>query len=94
MPERFLVSLTKDELANVVGHYSKYDLKAEFVKDSIRGEIELEISDIYKKHRLIDEFQKTEAVEAARTQIQKLLRTLTPIENKVKDLAQMVSKTK
>ncbi|HZI26244.1 MAG TPA: hypothetical protein VFD46_14265 [Chryseolinea sp.] len=85
--ERVLVSLTDNELANLLGEYSRYDVKREFMEHAIKNETEIEISDIYQKHRLIADMQKNSEYESARHQLEKLLRALTPIENKIAKLS-------
>lgn len=81
--ERVLVSVTESELANLLGHYSKYDVKREFIETSIKSEIEISISDIYQKHDLINQLQKNEDYQKARHALNALMNALTPIENKV-----------
>jgi hypothetical protein len=79
LPEnKVLVELTKDELANICGHYSSisndYKLKIG---------VEIDVSDIYKKHRLINSLQQTNEYEKARNKIKDILNALTPIEDKI-----------
>jgi len=81
--DRILVSLQMDELANLIGEYSKYDVKTAFINDSIKNDTEIQISDIYVKHKLIVGLQSQSEYESARAQLNKLLKALTPIENKV-----------
>jgi hypothetical protein len=84
--DRVLVSLRRDELANILGHYSGHDLKRDFMTESIKSECEIEVSDIYQKHRLISAFQNSGEFEAARTRLNRLMTALTPIESKVTQL--------
>ena len=85
--ERVLVSVTRDELANLLGEYSKFDVKKEFMDMAIKNETEIEISDIYKKHRLIYGFQTEAAYSKARHKLEEMLEALTPIENKIEKLS-------
>lgn len=85
--ERVLVSLRKDELANILGEYSKFDVKREFMETAIKNETEIDICDIYQKHRLIVDLQKQSEYEQARYKLNKLLEALTPIENKILKLS-------
>lgn len=81
--ERVLVSLTENELANLLGVYSRFDTKREFIEGAIKSETEIEVSDIYRKHSLINELQKNEEYKKARQALEKLMSALSPIENKV-----------
>lgn len=84
--ERVLVSLKEDELSNVLGEYSRYDIKEKFYEQAIKGELEIDISDIYKKHRLIHSLQNQSDYQKARGKLEELLEALTPIESKVSEL--------
>lgn len=87
--DRVLVSLKADELANILGHYSGHDLKRDFYDDVIKSELELEVSDIYKKHRLINDLQKQNNYEKARTKLETMLSALKPIEDKIAKLSKV-----
>ena len=84
--ERVLISIKRDELANLLGEYSKYDVKKEFIDQAIKTETEIEISDIYVKHRLINDIQNKAEYDKARRKLEEILIALTPIENKVETL--------
>lgn len=81
--ERFIVSLTENELANVMGLFSKYDLLRPFLNNAIKKEIDIEISDIYKKHESIVRLQNTKDYDSARTKLRGMLEALTSIEDKI-----------
>ena len=87
--EKVLVSLKKDELANLLGEYSSYKVKREFLQQVIKNETEIEISDIYKKHLLINSLQKTSDYDKARAKLQNILEALTPIESKIEQLSKL-----
>jgi len=90
--ERVLISVTGNEFANLLGQYSKYDIKREDVNAFISEAKEVDISDIYMKHRLIFEMQNTDTMKEARNKLERLLFTLTPIESKVSALAKVTKK--
>ena len=85
--ERVLISIKDDELANILGSYSKYDIKKDFIDQAIKTEVEIEICDIYQKHRLINSIQNSAEYETARRKLEEMLRALTPIENKIELLS-------
>lgn len=77
---KVLVELTKDELANIIGHYSHYD---EGFKEKIKIGATVDVSDIYKKHRLIKSLQDSKEYDQARKKVKDILDALTPIEDKI-----------
>lgn len=81
--DKVLVELSKDEFANVCGHYSKYS-KGFDIKDTV-GE-DIEISDIYHKHRQIHRIQNSHEYEKARSKLQDMLNALIPIEDKIQKI--------
>ena len=81
--ERILVSLKENELANLLGEYSRHNVKSEFINQAIKSETEIDISDIYDKHSLIVAIQKTSEYDTARRKLENMLEALTPIENKI-----------
>lgn len=91
--DRVLVSLKISELANIIGEFSQYDVKREFIDSAIKHDTEIEVSDIYAKHSLIHEMQKEEVILEARHKLTKLLKALTPIESKVSVLAGLTKKS-
>jgi len=79
--DKCLVEVTNDELANICGHYSRY--AKEF---NINIGIDINISDIYKKHDLIITLQKLRSYDTARKKLNDMLNALTPIEDKINQL--------
>lgn len=87
--EKILVSMTKDEFANIVGFYSHYALNGErknIINDAIKEEREINISEIFQQHQLITELQKSDNFQEARRKLNSMLKALTVIENKVVSL--------
>ena len=85
--ERVLISIKEDELANILGSYSKYDIKKDFMDQAIKTEMEIDICDIYQKHRLIHSIQNSAEYDTARRKLKEILDALTPIEDKIKTLS-------
>jgi hypothetical protein len=84
--DKVLVSLTKKELANLLGEYSEYDIKREVLDNMILQEIDFPISDIYIKHYKINQLQKQASHDKARFKLEEMLEALTPIENLISAL--------
>lgn len=84
---KVLVSITEDELANILGQYSNIDITREFYDNAIKNEVDIQISDVYKKNFLINSIKKQSDYATARNQLQAMLDAITPIKDKVSDLA-------
>ena len=78
--EHFLLKVTKNELANLLGEYSFYSIKDAFVEQAIKLESDVVISDIYAKHGEVKDFQKD--MERAKEQLMKMHSALETIEKK------------
>ena len=87
--EKVLVSLTKGELANLLGEYGEHQIKYDFLQNVIKKELDINVSDIYKKHRLINSLQKESDYYKARSKLESMLKALTPIENKIEALSKL-----
>ncbi len=76
--DKVLVEMTKLELANICGHHSN-------ISDNFKLNIgvEVKISDIYEKHRLIGALQRSQEYDKARKKLEEMLNALTPIEDKI-----------
>jgi len=87
---RYLVIVTDDELANIVGDPSHYTTGFDTaVKGAIKNESDIQISIIYKKHSMIQDELNSRLADKARAKLQKMLDTLTPIENLIKDISKL-----
>lgn len=90
LPEdKVLVSLDRGELANILGEYSKFDIKKEVLDELIIEGTNISISDIYSKHRLIHGIQHSSDYNTARRKLEEMLSALTPIENKIAALSDL-----
>jgi hypothetical protein len=88
LPEyKVLVTMTKDELANILGQSSKYSIEKDFIYEAIKNQTNLNASDIYNKHVLIKDIQNLSSYNTARKRLEEMLKALTPIEDQVKLLA-------
>lgn len=85
--DRLLITIHKDEFVKLLGHFSKYDIESGVIKEFIKSERDINISDIYNKHKLIHGLQTLPSYNTARAKLQEMLDALTPIEDKIKDLA-------
>ena len=85
--ERVLISIKEDELANILGSYGKYDIKREFINQAIKTEMEIDVCDIFQKHKLINSIQNSAEYDTARSKLKDMLDALTPIENKIELLS-------
>ena len=85
--ERFHVTMSGSELANLMGVCSQFDLKSDDLDKFIKTEIDIPISDIYNQHKRIKAFQDYKGTKESRENLLKLLNALTPIENKVEKLS-------
>lgn len=78
---KVLVEMDKDEIANVLGVYSRYNLdKMHENWNSIMNK-DLKVSDIYTKHSKIRALQNEAEYSTARAKLKELLDVLTPIED-------------
>ena len=84
---KVLVSLTRKELANLLGEYSEYDIKREVLDNLISEETDFPISRIYLKHSQINKLQKQASYDKARFKLEEMLEALTPIESFISDLS-------
>lgn len=92
--DAYLVKLTKQELAHVMGHYSSYGSDFHKKIDEIIGkELEINVSDIYSKHSSIVSFQDSRNLKKARKELEDLLESLTPIEEAVEKLSKIIEKS-
>ncbi len=82
--DRIMINVTKKEFANLLGHYSNYDVKEKDINEHIEKGSEIPIHEIYEKHRLINEIQKSNDYDKARRKLERMLEALTPIEEKIK----------
>ena len=88
--EKVLVMLSEDELANILGHYSKYSKVSdsesfhEFLNKGIKNRLQIEVSDIYKKAEAVQRIMSSSSYDKARTKLENMLKALTPIEDKLK----------
>lgn len=87
LKDKVLVSLTKKELANLLGEYSEYDIKREVLDNMISQEIDFPISDFYMQHYRINQLQRQADYNKARFRLEEMLEALTPIENLLSDLS-------
>ncbi len=84
--DSFLLKVTSQELANILGFHSKYDIKDEFLKPAMSLEKDIEICDIYKDYHRITGILNSSEGETARGKLNNMLKALTPIENKMQSL--------
>lgn len=76
--DKVLVEMSKDEFANIIGYYSKNSGSFQ-----IKIGVDVDISDIYRKHNLIKSLQNTAEYDRARKKLKDILDALTPIEDKI-----------
>lgn len=76
--DKVLVELSTTELANVCGHYGT--MSAGF---KVKIGAEVDISDIYSKHKKIHSLQCSSDYDKARKKLETMLQALTPIEDKI-----------
>lgn len=83
----YLLKVSETELANILGYNSSYsnDFKPK-VQSAIKFETDLKISDIYKKHQSIKILQTSNNVNTARLELNRILESLTPIEDILKSI--------
>lgn len=80
--EKVMVIMSEDELANILGHYSRYS--EGFIKSieaAIAAETEFDVKLFYQKYQLIAGLQKQSEYDKARATLQTMLRALTPVED-------------
>ena len=86
--DRVLVDLSYDELANILGEYSKYsDGIHKKVDTLIESGIEIDVTPIYKNHELIHALLNQPKYSKARTQLAEMLKAITPMESLIETLA-------
>jgi len=80
--EKVMVVMSEDELANILGHYSRYsDGFIKSIEAAIAAETEFDIREIYNKYRLIKSIQERAVYDRARAKLEGMLDALTPIED-------------
>lgn len=89
--DKVMVVMTTHELANVMGNYSHYsDRQSQAVDKAIREEINLPISDIYKKHYLITSLVKQADYDRARRKLEDMVEAMTPVEDMLEKLSKAI----
>jgi hypothetical protein len=77
--EDLLIEVTKDEIANLTGLYST--TSSDFDRNDLVVGTTINISEIYRKHILINSFLNKSDYDKARRKLQEMLDAITPIEN-------------
>lgn len=73
--DKILVEMSKEEFANLMGLYGKFDVK----KNHLHKEIP--ISKVYTQHRRIMSLQCTPEYSTAKARLLEMVEALTPITN-------------
>jgi len=80
--EKVMVVMSEDELANILGHFSRYsDGFIKSIEAAIAAEREFDVVEAYKKHYLIKSIQERAVYDRARAKLEDMLKALTPIED-------------
>lgn len=88
--DNIIIEATMNEVANLVGAYSKYQIKEAGVGydyDTLfRVGTDIKISKIYEDMTAIQNIRLSKEYDSARHKLEKMLEVLTPIEDLVKQL--------
>lgn len=77
--EELLVQVTRNEIANLCGQYGTHSNG--FDTNNLNVGTTINISEIYRKHILINSYLNQSEYDKARKKLQEMLDALTPIEN-------------
>jgi len=83
----FIVELSENELANVLGYYSA--IGSGYYKDikiAMKNTTDLPISEIYQKHYRIKNLQQQADYNTAIAKLSEMIEALTPVTNLLNDL--------
>lgn len=72
-----LVEMTENELANIMGEYSHYDIP---IDKLVKEGTDIQISQIYEQYNIYRNILKLADYDKARRKLEDMLKALTPIE--------------
>ena len=83
--EDLLLQVTRNEIANLCGEYSTSS--NDFSSNNLQIGTTINVSEIYRKHTLINSFLRKSEYDTARKKLQEMLDAITPIENLIIKIA-------
>lgn len=84
--EDYIVQLTKEELANILGFYSKYDVEfARIVKEALKGK-PIPISLIYRNYWKVKSIVESSEYSKAKSKLQEMIDAIEPIDELISEL--------
>lgn len=84
--DSYIVQMTSDEVANVLGFYSKYDVTLQQLVRQSRNGVNLPISSVYQNYHKVKGIVEGSDYDKARTKVKDILKALEPIEELVTKL--------
>lgn len=78
--EDYIVQLTKGELTNILGFYSKYDKDLNDILKKAKNGIEIPVSKVYLNYHNIKGIVNSSEYSKARNKLNEMLNALEPIE--------------
>lgn len=86
--EGYILDVTKDELANILGYHSAYsdEFRRAAINDAIKHNTPVKISDIYKDYERTRYYKENERLKEAATKLKQMIKALEPIEEVIKIL--------
>lgn len=84
--EDYIVQLTKGELANILGFYSKYDVEfAKMVSEALKGK-SIPVSLVYQNYHKIKGMVKSSEYYKAKSKLQEMIDAIEPIDELIREL--------
>lgn len=84
--ESYIVQMSSEELANVLGFYSKYDADLHQLIKQSRNGTNIPISSVYQNYFKVKGIVESSDYDKARTKLNEMLNALKPIEELVTKL--------
>lgn len=86
--EGYILDVTGDELANILGWHSRYSdgFKKSDIQDAIKNGSAVKISEIYRDYERTRFYKNNERLKEAATKLRQMAEALEPIEEVIKIL--------